>query len=219
MSGCTDPETPDNIYDETGNTKNIKEFWDWFSSHENTFRDFNNASASLNEILLHSKTISDGLAFEIEPIKNGVINMTVSADGDSNLFPIVQEIVAKAPHLKEWHVFAFRQRISAEQLKDMLIDAKGIKLDPNKMMFYPIVSNDTIDIIIYTEHLNEQNKNEIAYAGLMLIDNILGEYDCVNKVRAYDFQLMPSDTNELKDLKPLLDIATYVDEFHRKKAN
>ncbi len=50
-----------------------------------------------------------------------------------------------------------------------------------------------------------------------LNDNILGEYDCVVKVRNYDFHNMPVKQEELKDLKPLLELADYVDNFHKAK--
>jgi len=48
-------------------------------------------------------------------------------------------------------------------------------------------------------------------------DNILGEYDCVTKVRNYDFHDMPTKENELDELLPLLDLSAYVDKFHDSK--
>jgi hypothetical protein len=46
---------------------------------------------------------------------------------------------------------------------------------------------------------------------------LLGEYDCVKKVRNYDFHTMPTDRDLLSELKPLVEIASYVDNFHRQK--
>jgi hypothetical protein len=65
--------------------------------------------------------------------------------------------------------------------------------------------------------VKEENYNQIAYGGLLLLDNILGEFDCVTKVRSYDFHNMPVKKDELDGLLPLLDLAEYVDKFHNLK--
>jgi hypothetical protein len=72
-------------------------------------------------------------------------------------------------------------------------------------------------MIIYVKGVKEENYIGIAYQGLLLLDNILGEYDCVTKVRSYDFHDMPTKKEELEGLLPLLDIASYVDNFHKSK--
>ena len=143
--------------------------------------------------------------------------MTVSADGDRDLFEIVQNIISKAPKIEGWKFIAFRQRMSPEQIKGMKLSAGRDELDPGKMKFFPMIEGDSLDIIIYAKGVTEENYIDIAYKGLLLLDNILGEYDCVTKVRSYDFHPMPTSKKELADLLPLLDIAAYVDNFHKSK--
>lgn len=143
--------------------------------------------------------------------------MTISADGVADLFPVVRKIVDKAPTITGWKVFAFRQRMPAEKVKGMVLKAQNHKLNPDKMKFSPIVTGNTLDIIIYADDITEENYNQVAYGGLMLVDNILGEYDCVTKVRSYDFHNMPPNAANLTDLFPLLELATYVDNFHNRK--
>ena len=145
--------------------------------------------------------------------------MTVSADGNRDLFPIVKEIVEKAPKIEGWTFVAFRQRMPSDKVKGMVLKAQDHELNPDKMKFFPVVSGDSLDIIIYANNVTEENYNQVAYGGLLLLDNILGEYDCVTKVRNYDFQNMPTKQDELKDLKPLLDLAEYVDNFYKAKHN
>ena len=143
--------------------------------------------------------------------------MTISADGDKTLFKTVQAIVAKAPKLSGWHFYAFRQRMPEETIKGMKVNVEGVELDASKMMFFPMQSGDTLDIIIYVKGITEDNFNDIAYAGLMLLDNVLGEYDCVTKVRSYDFHDMPVKEDELAGLRPLLELPKFVDGFHAGK--
>lgn len=196
----------------------IDNFWIWFKKNEKQLRKFEeNPDKYLTEILAEVKKIKPGLAIEFEPPKNGIINMTVSADGDIALFDMVRDIVAKAPKIKGWKFIAFRQRMPLEQIKTMKLKAQNHELDPNNMKFFPIVSGDSLDIIIYAEGITESNFNQVAYGGLLLLDNLLGEYDCVTKVRNYDFQNMPAKKEELEGLLPLIDIAVYVDQFHSLK--
>ena len=196
----------------------IEKFWTWFKENEKRLKKFEqNPDKYLSEVLAQAKKIQAGLAIEFEPPKNGVINMTVSADGVRELFEIVQNIVDKAPKIDGWKFIAFRQRMNLELVKAMKLNAGGDELDPNKMRFFPMIADDTLDIIIHIKGVTEENYNQVAYGGLLLLDNILGEYDCVTKVRSYDFHEMPKNKEELDDLLPLLDIASYVDNFHKSK--
>lgn len=199
-------------------TDPIEKFWTWFKENEKRFRNFEqDPDKYLSEMLAQGKKIAEGLAIELEPPADGLINMTVSADGNRDLFETVVNIVDKAPNIEGWNFIAFRQRIPADKIKTMQLKVKGRELDPQDMKFFPTIDNDTLDIIIYVNGVTEDNYNDIAYAGLLLLDNILGEYDCVMKVHSYDFHNMPVKKEELADLLPLLDITAYVDKVHPGK--
>lgn len=200
--------------------ESIEKFWNWFQSNEKSLRDFQkNPDKTLTQVLENIKKIQSGLAVEFEPPQNNIINVTISADGDRDNFAIVQDIVAKAPKIEGYTFVAFRQRMPTESVKGMVLKVEDHELNPNNMKFFPVISDDTLDIIIYANNITEENYNQFAYGGLMLVDNILGEYDCVTKVRTYDFQNMPTNEEELKDLKPLLDLADFVDDFHKNNNN
>jgi len=199
-------------------TDPVEKFWTWFRENEKELTDFQkDPDRYLSQILSHAKKIAAGLAIELEPPVNGTINMTISADGVSNLFETVVNIIDKAPTIDGWNFIAFRQRIDSELLKTMKLNAGGRELDPQQMKFLPIIDGDSLDMIIYVKGVTEDNYTDIAYAGLLLLDNILGEYDCVMKVGKYDFHDMPGKKEELADLHPLLEIADWVDKFHRSK--
>ncbi len=198
----------------------IEKFWNWFQANEKSLRDFQkNPDKTLTQVLENAKKIQGGLAIEFEPHKNNVINVTISADGDRNIFSIVEDIVAKAPKIEGWTFVAFRQRMPTEKVKGMILKANDHELNPDNMKFFPMISGDSLDIIIYSDKVTEENYNHVAYGGLLLLDNILGEYDCVTKIRSFDFQNMPTKQDELRDLKPLLELSNFVDNFHKKKNN
>ena len=79
----------------------IESFWQWFQGNEKDLRNFQtDPDQYLNKVLEQGSKIQKGLAFEIQPPFNGIINLTISADGVLKLFPIVEEIVSKAPKLE-----------------------------------------------------------------------------------------------------------------------
>src|SRR5215218_780118 len=126
----------------------IEKFWTWFKYNEKRLRKFEeNPDRYLTEVLAQAKKIQAGLAIEFEPPKNGIINMTVPAVGDKNIFSIVQNTVAKTPTIEGWKFIAFRQRMNLEQVKGMKLKAEDHELDPEKMKFFPMVNGDTLDLI------------------------------------------------------------------------
>ena len=187
----------------------------WFKENEKRLRKFEqDPDKYLNEISKEAKKIQSGLVIELEPPKNNLITMTISADGVRELFIIVKTIIDKAPKMDGWNFIAFRQRIDSDKVKGMTVKLGNYKLNPQSIKFFPMPDVDTLDVIIYIKGVTEENYNDIAYGGLLLIDNILGEYDCVTKIRTYDFHNMPTKKQELDNLFPLLDLAAYVDRFH-----
>ena len=199
-------------------TDRIEKFWIWFKDNENRLRKFKeNPDKYLTEVLTQAKKIRSGLAIEFELPKNGIINMTVSADGDRNLFDTVKNIVDKAPTLAGWEFIAFRQRINIEEVKGISLKAEDHELEAKKMRFFPVIDGKTLNLIIYIKGVTKENYNQVAYGGLLLIDNILGEYDCVTKIHNYDFHDMPTKKDELEGLLPLLELAAFVDKFHNSK--
>jgi len=199
-------------------TDSIDHFWSWFVKNEKRLRNFqSDPDKYLNELFIQVKKIKAGLAIEFEPPQNGIINMTVSANGNPELFQLVRDIVERAPAVKGWKFFAFRQRMPATAVKEMKLKVGELVLDASQMKFFPVIENQQLNIIIYAKGITEQNYNQVAYACFILLDNILGEYDCTTKVNNFDFHQMPDQAAELNDLKPFLELASYVDTFYKQK--
>lgn len=199
-------------------TDSIDHFWSWFVKNEKRLRNFqSNPDKYLNELFIQIKKIKPGLAIEFEPPQNGIINMTVSANGNVELFQLVRDVVERAPAVKGWKFIAFRQRMPAAAVKEMKLDAAELVLDPAQMKFFPVIENQQLNIIIYAKGITALNYKQVAYACFILLDNVLGEYDCTTKVSSFDFHKMPDQAAELNDLKPFLELANYVDDFYKQK--
>src|SRR5215831_5953364 len=166
-------------------TEMISEFWAWFDS----YRDGVDATAQMRDqhidkILEHISRIEPGLAVELGVREDGVKEMTISPDGVRERFPIVEQIVSQAPSMEGWEVIAFRQPIRA----DFSLRCGDLELTPAELYFLPLEEDGALDVIVYGQGFSDQDKDDLSYHGLIMIDNLIGEYDCVTQVRHYDFQ-------------------------------
>jgi hypothetical protein len=193
----------------------IKEFWQWFKEEKTLFETMTDDTYSerLNLIIDQLHFISDGLAVEVSKEFHGVRDIVISTEGDRSKFQIVKDIVAAAPKIKGWTITAFRQRAK----EDFVLRYKDLKYKPANMFYLPIIEGDTIDLIIYADSLKGKDADDISRYGLITMDNVLGEYECITKVRHYDFR----DLAEVKDksqLRRLSGLSAFIDKFHRSKA-
>ena len=199
------------------NTNNlIDEFWKWFGQNELTYRKiFDNYETDLiDDILNKLIEIQKGLAVEFEKA-NGIYDMIISADGVEEYFDIVQKIIDEAPLIKDWKFTAFRQPHDKERLQKFVLTVNGHSLDPKQIMFLPIVEEEKLYIQIFSPDINEETKNKICYGCLMLLDNIIGEYACVKKVDGYEYYNITEATEFENELKPLIEIAEYLDSYYQ----
>ena len=196
----------------------IKQFWDWFTKQQSTLRKITAGDYDLiDNILIELRKIQTGLAIEFE--RNGdEIIMTISADGVEDNFEIVKEIVNSAPKIDKWNFVAFRQPVPREKVNSITVTVKGITLDPKTLWFRALGEDDKIYVQIFADNLTEDNRNDIGYGCLMLLDNLIGEYDCVTKVDGYEFYNL-NEAQDFKDhLDPLTEIRDFLDNYYRVDA-
>jgi hypothetical protein len=187
----------------------IKQFWDWFTNQQSSLRKITDGDYDLiDNILNELREIQTGLAVEFE--KNGdLIIMTISADGIEDNFEIVKEIIDNAPKIEKWDFVAFRQPVPRDKINSITIKVKEITLDPKTIWFRALKEDDNLYIQIFSDFLTEENRGDIGYGCLMLLDSLIGEFDCVKKVSAYEFY----NTNEAQEFKDDLDPLTEIRDF------
>lgn len=192
----------------------IDGFWLWFKTHKTDFEHLNesNRDKKLDQILEHLKPIAEGLAVEVSDEFKGIRDIRISANGDGNNFAAVKAIVNKAPTIKGWTATAFRQRTN----EDFTIKYQDLSFTPSKMYFSPTVKKDGLDLIIYVKGIKNHNADQVSYYGLIVMDNVLGEYDSVTKVHQYSFVDL-ADATQKQQLKPLKELPGFIDSFYKTK--
>ena len=89
-------------------------FWNWFSSNAETLTmmgdlDQSRRKALLDDMHQHLTAYCDGLTCEVGEATSNGRTLTISAEGDFDLFRYVVELVDNAPDVDWWEFVAFRQ--------------------------------------------------------------------------------------------------------------
>ena len=198
----------------------IESFWQWFVKNKAVFEDLPQESLSeyvhrqLDLVGEQLRQVSDGLLIEVSKNAEGLRDLTITAEGDTEKFEIIRKIVEAAPPIPGWTITAFRQRMP----KGCVLEAGTIKYNVEEMFFEPFIDGNEFDVLVYAENLADVDEQKAFHFGMVLMDNLLGEYDSALSVRRYGFRDIRDAENE-GSLRPLNELPEFVDEFHRNRLN
>jgi hypothetical protein len=201
LASCGSEPDRDAIVDmnEQGANETIAGFWTWFESHKDEFNDMEvDRDQALDSILEELSSIEEGLSVEISNETNGIREIVISPEGVREKFDMVKKIVSQAPDIEGWKVVAFRQPVD----EDFTLRYGDLELTPSKLYFCPLEKDGVLDIIVYGDGFDNYEDGILTHYGLIMIDNLIGEYDCVTEVRYYDFQDL-SQESQKEGLLPL----------------
>jgi hypothetical protein len=160
------------------------------------------------EINARFERIYPGICFEIAPSKDGPWSFCLSADGRRELFPAVEQAVKAAPPLPGWTVRAFRPRGST----NVTIRMGDASLGPDDVWCRTEVEGATVGLTLFIQGLTRENDAMLARAAVILLDNALGEYDAVMRVRSLERGPLPADPRAA-GLLPLRELPAFFDSL------
>jgi hypothetical protein len=185
------------------------DFWDWLAA--NTARiqsglkqDPQGLGEEIGRAFRHS--YSD-LTWEASPAASGPWVFCVSADGNAELFPKVEQAVRAAPALPGWKVQAFRPRgaLTAE------IDMGGRKLGYEDIWSQVEPLGGGVRVTLWIRGLTPQSDQVLSRAALILLDNAVGEYDAVVKIKQLDRGPLPTNPRRTDEFFPLAELPQFLD--------
>lgn len=186
-------------------------FWDWFSQNSKVYFHFENDQNKLfAQLKVQLEKVHPDLVFEFSPIFNdGTREFVISADGIKSVFPIVTDLVNKAPALKNWKVIAFRQphkNITQIKYQSLIVNLDDVFFRYGK-------NNGKIDLELNIRDFYESP--EWTAATFILIDNILGEYSATYDIAFIDKKIINKiDIENLFPIRSLPQIIkSYKEEF------
>ena len=167
----------------------IETFWNWFLANSKSLHSMIEPDESTIDAVHNQLTkIHPDLVFEVE-VQRQPRAFVVSADGDRSLFPLVADVVSRAPAMPEWEVLAFRQPGPT----DVAIEMRGIRLGPNDVWFTMQPTHDKVDLTMFVRGMVDENREAMSHGVFILLDNALGEYLVETAVGRIDFVELPPE--------------------------
>ena len=174
--------------------KRAQEFWEWFKKNEQEIIDFKNNQETIFKSLsekLYSVHPSLSFAF-YEQLKKGKREIILSPNGDKVAIPFLNILCKEMPELERIDVIPYKPRIP---ISDCLkpIEVKNTLFDPNRAKFVLFAKDPLIYIIFFVEGYEDKQKKEtIETCVILLLDQLIGEYNAMTKIG--DIMIQPADT-------------------------
>ena len=186
-----------------------QDFWTWFQANRDFLTHYDtNTAAVTGTVGRRLQNVDRGLTFEMGRAPDGVYEFIVSAGGVRDVFPEVRRLVGAAPQIDNWRIIAFRPR-RPEGL-NLILEYAGIKVSGGDLWYRLATNGGQLALTLFVKGMTTGNRDAMARAGFIILDQTLGEYDTVTKLRFIDFAALPADP-ETAGLSPLSGLAAEVD--------
>lgn len=135
----------------------------------------------------------------------------LSPDGQKALAPVVRRLVAAAPSIPGWNIFAFRQPTPGALT--MCVGRHALSAE---MIFFEMQDvYPQIDIRCFLPSIPNPTKSEREYACFLLMDALIGEEQVIERIRYVDFQEAQTMPQRALPLTELPNVLAQLDSAHR----
>lgn len=197
----------------------VDNFWNWFvenSEHLTMLNDLEEAEQNklLDELQNQLDLYCEGLSYEMsEPSPTGR-TLTFSAEGDTDLFRQVVELVDQSPDVDWWEFVAFKQPRGV----DLKVIFDKYKFETKQMYFLPLENEVEPDIMGLRVALPDAKKeDEDQLVGIYVtIEALVGEFDCATLIGYLEAAPIPEDPPK-DGYQPLDDLPEYVEWFKKQR--
>lgn len=221
----------------------IERFWQWFVDHNEQLTaigdlDDKERSQLENALQYQLTKYCDGLSCEMgEPTANGR-TLTFSAEGDTDLFRYVVELVDAAPDLDWWEFVAFKQPMGTE----LKVHFDKYIFDTRKMYFQQLESEEEPEMLglriavddghqdietsrhqdIESRRLEDsktrslQEDEDFQVGVYVTLEALIGEFDCATIIGYMETVPVPAEPFK-SGFQPLDDLPKFVEWFKAKR--
>lgn len=148
------------------------------------------------------------LAFELWGPDGDEVDFVISADGQTELFADVLDVVRDAPRIPGWRVVAFRPRRSIRAR----VSAMGHQLSGDQIWYHCEPEDGRLRVSLFVEDIDDDNWDILCATSCVLLDMALGEFDAATKIAALEHYPMNEETKTLAP-KPLAQLPEELDAF------
>ena len=185
------------------------DFWEWLRANTPRIQSGleRNPRGVAHEIGEAFKRSYPDLVWEVSPNKAADWLFCISANGNRDLFPQVIQAVRSAPEVPGWKIQAFRPRgsLTAE------IDMGGRKLGYEDIWCSVQPMDEGVKVVLWVRDMTPELDPVLSPAALILLDNAVGEYDAVMKIKHLDRGPLPENPQRREDFFPLKELPQFLD--------
>lgn len=193
-------------------------FWKWFSDNNEQLTMLDDLEKeAANKLLGDMQTALDsycnGLSFEIGDQTPNGRTLTFSAEGDSDLFKYVTDLVEQAPDFDWWEFIAFKQ----PKGKDLKVRFDKYLFETKKMYFMELENEESPDMVglrVAIENPNESDEDQLVGV-YVTIEALIGEFDCATLVGYLETCSIPDEPFK-EGFKNMDDLPEFIDWFKNK---
>ena len=194
-------------------------FWQWFQDHNEQLTGIGDLDGKERQQLesdLQSQLAKycDGLGYEIgEATANGR-TFTITAEGDTDLFRYVVELVDAAPDLDWWEFVAFKQPMGTE----LKVRFDRYLFDTRKMYFQQLECEEEPEMLglrIAVEG-SKPDDEDFQVGVYVTLEALMGEFDCATLIGYMETVPVPDEPFKA-GFQSLDDLPKFVEWFKRKR--
>ncbi len=189
-------------------------FWQWFVDNEERFRDYEDQDSEkthdfLDELIHELKPFNPWLKALAGGDGHGKYELIITADGDIALFPKVEQLIAVAPDIDGWKLTAHKPPLGFDQIR---IDMYDKEFSAETVQFYPLINPeypDEVNIVLTHPGYKEDEDEQFQTAGMIYLENGLGELNTAVQIDKYVVGELPSETDGM-EIIPITKLNEYL---------
>lgn len=142
--------------------------------------------------LSHLKQIHPGLWFEISDLVDGAREFVITAEGNSELFSLVDMMVATSSPLCGWRFVALKQASGFE----FTTEYEGLRLDPSAIWFLPMDIRDdpsAVGLRFGIPNLRHEQQRQAENGVLVMLDTAMGERESAAAFQRFEVAPLPAE--------------------------
>ena len=197
----------------------VEKFWQWFCDHNEELVAMGDLEDKQREQLENALQYQltkycDGLSYEIGDATANGRTLTFTAEGDTDLFRYVVELVDNAPDLDWWEFIAFKQPMGTE----LKVRFDRFLFDTRKMYFQQLECEEEPEMLGLRIAVEDgQRQDEDFQVGVYVtLEALLGEFDCATLIGYMETVPVPAEPFK-SGFQPLDDLPKFVEWFKAKR--
>lgn len=194
-------------------------FWQWFIDHNEQLVAMGDLEDKERQELCNALQYQltkycNGLSYEIGDATANGRTMTFTAEGDTDLFRHVVELVDNAPDLDWWEFVAFKQPMGTE----LKVRFDQYLFDTRKMYFQQLECEEEPDMLglrIAVEG-SKPDDEDFQVGVYVTLEALIGEFDCATLIGYMETVPIPDEPFKA-GFQALDDLPKFVEWFKRKR--